>query len=414
MLKRSLGRIAFSVLFTASMALPPSSAAGQRGLIEAADGAELRANSNATAPVVETVQPGVPFSFELDDEHEWARVTLDSGPSGWLPLGAIRLFFDESALPRSERSGLSEIAQAARSRGFDYAQVTRRAARGDTKALRQFFALARAADGGAAESITSIPTVVHHLLGDVKFARFVAGEPIANQVAVRNVVLRDGRLPPTIPYLQRHFPETTKVFFPPERVAWPSPNGRYAIRKVFSDPFDMAGGTIARAELVEKKTGRVLLDLTADDIGSGAERDGAILWSPDSQRFASLSIDMNAEQRNLFSTPRQRPHRKRTAVYQRTGDAWGRVTLPLDEVPGRASDTELTSAVLGHDYVEPDRWRAPNVLVLERHEYYEKIEPLISDGVKFESIVGLSRWYRITATIDPEGKATLVWKLRGR
>lgn len=70
---------------------------------------------------------------------------------------------------------------------------------------------------------------------------------------------------------------------------------------------------------------------------------------------------------------------------------WSRIALPLDEIPGRASDTELASAVLGHDYIEPDHWRAPNVLVLERHEYYEKVEPLISDGVKFESIVGLSR-----------------------
>jgi hypothetical protein len=29
-----------------------------------------------------------------------------------------------------------------------------------------------------------------------------------------------------------------------------------------------------------------------------------------------------------------------------------------------------------------------------------------------ESIHGLGRLYQITATIDPDGKATLVWKLR--
>jgi hypothetical protein len=32
--------------------------------------------------------------------------------------------------------------------------------------------------------------------------------------------------------------------------------------------------------------------------------------------------------------------------------------------------------------------------------------------VKFDSIVGFGRWYWITATISPEGKATVVWKLR--
>jgi hypothetical protein len=35
-----------------------------------------------------------------------------------------------------------------------------------------------------------------------------------------------------------------------------------------------------------------------------------------------------------------------------------------------------------------------------------------SGDVKFESIHGLGRLYQITATIDPDGKATLVWKLR--
>jgi hypothetical protein len=52
------------------------------------------------------------------------------------------------------------------------------------------------------------------------------------------------------------------------------------------------------------------------------------------------------------------------------------------------------------------------VLVLGRHEYYEKLKPTAIDNVKFESIHGLGRLYQITATIDPDGKATLVWKLR--
>jgi hypothetical protein len=405
----SARRIAAAILlFMLAAALPRSSAAGERGLVEGADAMPIRAHQDARAPIVGTVEPGVPFSFAADDTREWAAITLDSGKSGWLPLAAIRLFFDDGALPRADPTGVSEIDEAARARGFDYVKVTRRAARGDAKALEQFFTLAAKADGGAAESITSIPTVVYHLLGDAKFAQLVSAQPVALQALVRNVVLQDGRLPPTTLYLQRHFPETTKVFFPSELVGWPSPNARYAIRKIFSDPFDMLG----RAELIEKKTGQVLLDLSADEVGTGVSREGAILWSPDSKRFAILSIGATEQRGNLFSTPRPPPLTRQTAVYHLAGDAWRRVALPLDDVPGRKDDTELQNAILGHDYVDPARWRSPTVLVLERHEYYEKLTPTVVDGLAFESIVGLSRWYWITATIDPAGKTTLVWKRR--
>lgn len=394
-----------------SLALAQVAAAKERGVIDGAAGSgELRAEKSATAPVVGTVKPGEPFSFEPEEGSEWGKVAIESGKSGWLPLSRIRLFFDESDLPQKDPGGTSEIDQAARGRGFDYVKVTRLAAKGDTKALKQFFALAQGADGAAAESITSIPTVVYHLLGDGKFAKFLSAQPPADQALVRNVVVGDGRLPPTTLYLQRHFPETTKVLFPSEIVAWPSPDGRYAIRKVFSDPFDMRGGKITRAELIEKKTGQALLDMTADDIGTGADREGKIVWSPDSKRFASLSTRMNLQQRNLFSEPRQVPHRKQTTVYQGMGGSWSRVELPLDKVPGRESDTELEGAVLGHDYIEPIRWQKANVLLLERHEYYEKFKPI--EDSKFQSIVGFARWHSITGSINPEGKATLVWKLR--
>lgn len=121
---------------------------------------------------------------------------------------------------------------------------------------------------------------------------------------------------------------------------------------------------------------------------------------------------MTAQRGDSSSTPQPPPLRKQTAVYQRNGAAWNRVALPLDAVPGREGDTELQGAILGHDYVEPARWRSSNVLVLERHEFYEKLQPQVVDGLKFESIVWLSRWYWITATIDPAGKTTLAWKRR--
>ena len=63
----------------------------------------------------------------------------------------------------------------------------------------------------------------------------------------------------------------------------------------------------------------------------------------------------------------------------------------MDTVPGRERDTELEGAILGHDYIEPVRWQKPNVLLLERHEHYEKKKPIVVEKVKFESIVGFAR-----------------------
>jgi hypothetical protein len=413
MCNRAPGWRSLFYLITFSSALTQFATAEQRGIISGADASgELRAEKSETAPDVATVKPGESFSFEPEADNEWGKVTLDSGKSGWLPLGRIRLFFDKSDLPKKDPAGLSEIDEAARSRGFNYVKVTKQATQGDAKALKQFFSLAQEADGAAAESIGGMPTVVYHLLGDGKFAKYLGAQPVAYQVLVRNIIVRDGALSPTTLYLHRHFPETTKVLFPSELVAWPSPDGRYAIRKVFSDPFDMRGAKVVRAELIEKKTGQVLLDMTADDIGIGADREGEIVWSPDSKRFASLSIDMTEHPGNLFSTPRPPPQKKQTAVYQLMGESWSRVELPLDKVPGREKDTELEGAILGHDYVEPVRWQKNNVLLLERHEYYEKLKPVVVEKVKFDSIHSFARWHWITATISPEGKATVVWKLR--
>jgi hypothetical protein len=36
----------------------------------------------------------------------------------------------------------------------------------------------------------------------------------------------------------------------------------------------------------------------------------------------------------------------------------------------------------------------------------------MSGGVKFESIIDLGRLYQITATIKPDGKAAVIWKLQ--
>jgi hypothetical protein len=403
------------VLLACAVAFAPLAQAQRAGVIDDPTGSvDVRAEKNADAAVIATVKTGAPFTFECENGADWCKVTLASGKSGWMQFSSIRLHFTEKDLPSREKdpAGESEIEQFAGGRGLNYAAVTRRAARGDGKTLKQFFSLAQDADGAAAESIGGVPTAVYHILGDEKFAKFLLAQPLPYRVMVRNRILADGLMPPASLYLSRHFPLTTKALFQREMVNWFSPNGLYAIRKVFTDELELTGSKVERAELIEKKTGRVLLDLTPDDIGTGAQREGEALWSPDSKRVACLSSDLTEQRGNLFSTPRPAPHKKQTAIYQLSGDLFTRVELPLSEVPGRESDTELERAILGHEYTEPIRWQKPNVLVLQRHEYYEKLKPTEIGDVKFESIHTFDRLYQNTATIDSNGKATLVWKLR--
>jgi Bacterial SH3 domain len=392
------------------------SARGQRaGVVNDPDGlVSLYAGKSTEAAVVATVKTGEPFSFEWSDDSDWYKVTLASGKFGWMQLSRIRLYFTEKDLPTNEKdpAGSSEIDEFARGRGFDYPAGTRRAARGNAKALKQFFALAQAADGAVAESIAGIPTVVYHLLGDERFAKFLVAQSLPDRMMVRNLIAHDGLMPPASMYLSRHFPQTAKALFQREMVDWFSPNGLYAIRKVFTDELELSGSKVERAELIEKKSGRVLCDLTRDDIGTGAEREGEALWSPDSKRVACLSSDLTEQRGNLFSTPRPAPLRKQTVVYQLSGEAFARVELPLIEAPERKSDKELERAILGHEYTEPIRWQKPNVLILKRHEYYETLKPMVVGDSTFESIHTLARRYQITATIDPDGKATAVWKVR--
>ena len=68
--------------------------------------------------------------------------------------------------------------------------------------------------------------------------------------------------------------------------------------------------------------------------------------------------------------------------------------------------------MLGHEYTEPLRWEKPNVLILQRHEYYRKMMPTKVDNLTFDSIHDLARMYRITVTFEPDGKASVVWKRR--
>ena len=234
----------------------------------------LRAEQNTNAPVVATVKRDEPFTYECEAKAEWCKVTLRSGESGWLERAAIRDHYTEKDLPeRDDPKNPSEINMVARRLGFNYDTTVRAAARGDAKALKQFFAMAEEVDGAAAESYAGTPSTVFHLVGDAKFAAFLKTQPAKFRLMVRNTIAGDS----ATAYLRRHFPETVAILFYREMTDWPSPNGRYAIRKVFSDEFALSDSKVTRAELIEKESGKVLCDMTADDIGWGRDREGIVL-----------------------------------------------------------------------------------------------------------------------------------------
>jgi uncharacterized delta-60 repeat protein len=62
--------------------------------------------------------------------------------------------------------------------------------------------------------------------------------------------------------------------------------------------------------------------------------------------------------------------------------------------------------VMGHEFVSPVRWADTNRLILERHDYYEKLMP--SSG----STHGFGRLYEITVSFKEDGTANTSWNLR--
>ena len=350
-------------------------------------------------------------------------VVLKSGIKGFMDRSRIHLLPDEPLMKlnydaskkewqrrRSARDAeLGETASSAKERGFKYYKVLTAASNGDKKALAQFFSMAQFMDGAAAEGYYPEAWELFHVVGDKTFAKFVRGLPLADQVGVRRSLI-DGLLEEEIDnggdvdYLQRYFPETTKIFFRGEIVDWTSPDGRYAIRKIFSNPVDLAKSKVSHAELIEKATGQALYDLTGDDIGAGGDREGSVLWSPDSKRFAYVASDKTTFG-GISPGPPLRPQRTQTTVYQVSGKSFVKADLALNQPPGQEKDTEIARAAMGHDFITPTRWKNSNTLILEKHDYYEKLTP--SSG----EIHGFARLYEITVSFKEDGAASISWKL---
>jgi hypothetical protein len=169
----------------------------------------------------------------------------------------ILLSFTNKDLPGKPERG-DEIDQVARHHGIDYYEVTQGAVRGDVEAQKKFFRVSEYADAAAAEGHAGVLRIVVHLMGDDALAAFLRAQPLSFQVNVRNSIEDDVTTWPFRPtgYLQRHFPKTAKIFFRRELTDWPSPDGKYAVHKVFSDEYTDEDSKVTRAELVDKANGK--------------------------------------------------------------------------------------------------------------------------------------------------------------
>jgi hypothetical protein len=354
---------------------------GGRGVIDDPSGyVNVVADKQPDAPIIAKVKTGDPVSFECKVGGKWCRVRLRSGKSGWVPSNRIKLYHT-----------LKDLQGKGGDLGKAKLKLARRAARGDYDALRKFLSLHL--DGAGGEEADYVVGEIIHIIGDDAFADFLRGPPPTQ------VFFNDDMTYPfeNLEYLHRHFPKTWKALFPREIIKWPSPDGRYAIHKLFSEEGDNGETKVIGAELIEKATGKALIDLTASDIGKGGwNRDGDVLWAPDSKRFAYVSSDL---------TP-MRPGglKKQTAVFQLRDQAFGKVELPMPEKSGAEGDAKLNGATLVHDFVEPVDWLTPTVLKIRRHDYYQTTD---ESGASSDSV----RVYDITATIGLDGKATIDTKL---
>jgi uncharacterized delta-60 repeat protein len=295
-------------------------------------------------------------------------------------------------LQSAPKAELDETALAAkRYRGVNYYEVLTVGSHGDKQALAQFFSFGDFMDGEAAEGYYPQAWELFHAVGDKNFAEFLRRQPLGDQVTARGTVIAGGSDEEfangaDVDYLQRYFPETTKIFFRGEIVDWTSPDGRYSIRKTFTDPLNLSESKVSLAELIEKATGQVLCDLTDADIGVGSAREGSVLWSPDSKRFAYVSSSQ-------------------TTVYQSSGKSFTKINLPLDQPPGKESDAQIRGAVTDEENVTPTRWAKADTLILERFDNYEKLNPSSGRTHVF-------RTYEITVSFKDDGTANTSWKLR--
>ncbi|PYK30512.1 MAG: hypothetical protein DME57_06615 [Verrucomicrobia bacterium] len=355
-----------------------------RGVIDDPDGyANLRSKPDAESAIVTKVKTGERFTFQRHEYDKWCSVKLVSGKSGWMDAQRIMLSFTKDDLPGKPEQG-DEIDEQARKHGIDYYEATQGAVGGDVEARKKFFSVSEFADGAAAEEHAGVLGVVVHLIGDDALAAFLQSQPISFQVSVRNSIEGDATWPfRSVGYLQRHFPKTSKIFFHREITDWPSPDGKYAIHKVFSDEYTDEDSVVTRSELIDKATRKRVLDLKSQDNGAGQYKEGDVEWAPDSKGFLFITQTRNGG--------------PETKLYFLMGNSFRKIELPPESGPPAETDPGIANAVYDSDYEVSMHWSNPNTIVREKTYIYKK-------SIVRDSPYVIERKYEITMTITPDGK----------
>jgi Bacterial SH3 domain len=350
-----------------------------RGVIDDPDGyVNLRKDKQVDAPVITKVKAGEVFQFQKKGDEEWCQVKLKSGVSGWMHYSRIKLYFTKDDLPGKPEQE-DEIDKQAREQGVNYFEVTQAAARGDKEALKTF--LSTGGDGAAAEEAEALKGVMIHLIGDEALSEFLRDQAPGYQMGVRESLIGSGLGDATYPfepveYLRRHFPKTSKLFFRRE-IDFPSPDGRYALHKVFSGQGIGDDSRVVRSEVIEKATGKVIKDLTADDFGTGPGREGNVQWAPDSKAFLWFRVG---------------PRGYGVTAYHLSGRSFAEVELPDYCAPNSEGD----GARCEGGALEDVRWIKPNTLSHEQACYYKDSSGNVQSDLKCK--------YEIIMTIGPDGK----------
>jgi hypothetical protein len=358
-----------------------------RGVIDDSDGyVNLRSRPDAKAAIVTKVKKGEQFTFQRHEYDPWCKVRLASGKIGWMDAQRILLSFTKDDLPEKAEQG-DDMAELAQHHGIDYYEVAQGAVRGDDEARKKFFRISEFADGAAAEEHEGILGVVIHLIGDDALAAFLRNQPVSFRVDVRNSIEDDAVTFPfrATGYLLHHFPKTSKIFFRRELTDWPSPDGKYAVHKVFSDEYTDEDSKVTRAELVDKASGKRVFDLTREDHGFGRNREGDVEWAPDSKGF-------------LFSTSRT-AHEQEMKLFYLLGKSFQKIELPQRDKPPTEPAPEIGNAAYYGESYEEIHWQRPGVLICRTYYIYKKTG---ADGIASY----LYRAYERTMTIGADGKIT--------
>jgi hypothetical protein len=351
------------------------------GVIDDPDGyVNLRSNS----AIVAKVQKGERFTFQRHDYDPWCSVKLASGKTGWMDAQRIMLSFTKEDLPG--KSDANEIEESARKHGIDYYETVQGAVRGDVEARKKFFRVSEFADGAGAEEHSGVLSVVIHLIGDDALAEFLRSQPVSFQVGVRNSIEDDVTWPfRATGYLQRHFPKTAKIFFRREITDWPSPDGKYAIHKIFSDEYTDDDSIVTRSELVDKASGKRVLDLKREDHGKGRYKEGDVEWAPDSKGFLFIN-----QARDAADSP---------TLYFLSGKSFARIDLPHDDGSTLPAEVKMADADYDGFGGENIHWSNPGTLVSEKTYYFKKTSA--PDSVQY-----LQRKFETTMKVGPDGKLT--------